>query len=111
MRYAGAQGSSYPPCKSKHVGLTPPWFTLPQAPFVPYWHPLELHIGPLRGGIGGCERLSSAHVFIIYSPRGAGDVVDVRRRLQPLPDVQFDPAVDPLGCQSRTLIRKSRRNS
>lgn len=97
FRLAGAYGSAYYPCEDKHTALVPPSFDVPGS-FVGFFNPSFVTIGPLRGGIAGCERLSGAHVWVWNRPSNP-DLWTLypRRRIQPVPDVKFEPALDPLG--------------
>jgi len=97
FRLAGAYGSAYYPCEDKHTALVPPSFNVPGS-FVGFFNPSFVTIGPLRGGIAGCERLSGAHVWVWNRPSNP-DLWTLypRRRIQPVPDAPFDPAPDPLG--------------
>jgi len=97
FRQGYTYGSAYFPCSNKHDPLQPPAGVLP-ASFVAFFNPSFIGAGPLQGGFAGCERINTAHVWIwnrLSDPALWG--VNIRRRIQPLPDIQFDPAIDPLG--------------
>lgn len=50
-------------------------------------------IGPLEGGLFGCERMSNAHVWHFSGPSEVGEF---RPAISPLPRNQPEPALDPL---------------
>jgi len=98
FRQAYTYGSAYFPCTNKHNALQPPAGNIPAA-FTAFFNPSFIGAGPLKGGAAGCERINTAHVWIwnrLSDP--ALWRVKLRRRIQPIPDYQFDPVPDPLGA-------------